>query len=368
MRPWKSHQTHRTLYTLHNLFKKNKKHEPPTCNQRKKKIYKNPIIILLIIGSTLLCLSSNTWILLWTILEINTLAFSRWTTKKPKTSSESTIKYTIIQISSSAIILITAIYSENINKLTNYRNTIFLITRCIKIGASPLHSWFMTIRKTSEWNQFMILATIQKIPPILILSMTKIKSTELIIISTTTIPTISQINRKTTKEILTSSSVFNRSWLISRTILRTKTIIIITLTYMTRMIPIINISSKTQKINNQENSPSKWEKLLISINIAGIPPTINFIGKLWVVKRIRTKRINPLAATIITTRTVNLIIYLQASSRSISRSKKSKKNKIKEKEKISIATTIPIIIIITSGQEKVLIGPKQTKQVKKSKT
>ena len=137
-------------------------------------IYINkPFIIITsstLIISSLIALSRTNWILLWIAMEINILSFIPIITiSKKNQETEATIKYFIAQALGSSLILITSISQWTTSSLP-YTDIILRGAILLKLGIAPIHFWFPSVITSLSWISCIILATWQKLAPLIILS------------------------------------------------------------------------------------------------------------------------------------------------------------------------------------------------------
>lgn len=218
-------------------------------------------------------------------------------------SSESSIKYFIIQAIASSIFLISIIIIITKSKITSesilFNKSIYLIintTICLKLGAAPLHFWFPEIIEGLNWINRLILLTWQKIAPIIILIYT-VKSNlfiSIIIIISTFIGRIGGLNQTSLRKILAFSSINHIGWIFRSIIINEIIWIIYFLIYSIINISII-LSFKQIKIFFlkqifSSNNFNKNINFLIAINIlslGGLPPFLGFLPKWIIIQNIR---------------------------------------------------------------------------------
>jgi len=169
---------------------------------------------------------------------------------KTKIAKEIAIKYFLIQITASRILIIRFLYKENniIRKITLLiSSSLITLSLVIKVAAAPLHTWLIPISNKIRWNRLALLLTWQKIGPLLILLKNNYWKPILIIrLTSILIGTLSQFNMTKTKLIITLSSVTHFGWIII-SIISNKTIpLVYLLIYRIISITIIiNFKKKT---------------------------------------------------------------------------------------------------------------------------
>nr|ALO76977.1 NADH deshydrogenase subunit 2 [Malachiinae sp. GENSP01] len=252
-----------------------------------------------LIFSTLVSISSFSWMGMWMGLEINLLSIIPLMVSNNKYSSESAIKYFVTQALASTLILfsiILLIQKMNFNVEKFYMlliNTALLI----KMGAAPFHFWFPEIMDGLSWNNNLILLTWQKIAPMILL-MYNIKISFffiLIILSCMIISAFMGLNQISLRKILTYSSINNIGWMIPLILYSQLiwTIYFMIYTLITINIVIIfsyyNIFYINQMLIMMNND--FYIKIMMffnMLNLGGIPPFMGFYSK-WLTINLMTK-------------------------------------------------------------------------------
>jgi NADH:ubiquinone oxidoreductase subunit 2 (subunit N) len=110
------------------------------------------------------------------------------------------------------------------------------------------------------------------------------------------------LNKKSFKEILALSSIFNLSWILCAITIRLKILLLFSAIYWARLIPFIEDLLKIR------NKPILFIK---TINLAGIPPLILFLAKWVTLSGMLKSNLILSAALILTIRSVNAFVYLR---------------------------------------------------------
>jgi len=293
-----------------------------------------------------LCISRNSWIIVWITLEINTLAFCGILSiphKKSNKIIECRIKYFIIQSIASSIFIIISIQTKTLYNIIIIQNVI-VITLILKIAASPFQEWFVNIRKTIKKYQLTLIITWQKLAPsFLILFQTKYLLIMFILLSMI-IGSLLQLNTTNIIKIIRYSSVFNLGWILIAITIDTKIFLWLRILYWVSVIIIIyllkNIKINTLNTESKRNI-TKWILLIVIANLAGIPPLSRFLIK-WVLITSMVKLSLVFISTIaLIIRAINFFIYL----RIIRKQVLINTNKIQIENK-TIKKTIKVVIIM----------------------
>nr|YP_010431990.1 NADH dehydrogenase subunit 2 [Abrus yunshanensis]USS62525.1 NADH dehydrogenase subunit 2 [Abrus yunshanensis] len=230
---------------------------------------------------------SNNWISMWMGLEISMLSFLPFMVNKNKLSSESLVKYFIIQSVASTIFLLSVICMLiGVNMLNEMTLTMSML---IKLGSAPFHMWVLMIIETINYLPLFFLLTVLKIPPLSILYQINTKMLTIPIILSMLVSSISCLNQSSMRKTLGFSSIYNIS-LMMISINKFNVMMIYLMIYSTMMILLTNICKK-MKINfiNQMifNEFSIWMKINMWINMlsmSGFPPLMGFSAKLMIIQ------------------------------------------------------------------------------------
>nr|ALO70406.1 NADH deshydrogenase subunit 2 [Brachygluta helferi] len=251
-----------------------------------------------LILSTFITISSNSWMGMWIGLEINLLSIIPLMNNiKNSYSSESSIKYFIVQAISSAIMLMSVILTIKFNTsipLSNINNSISMIfnsSMMTKMGAAPFHFWFPEIMEGLNWFNCFIMMTWQKISPFILLnySINNINFIILVIICSTLIGGIMGLNQTSLRKIFTYSSINHISWMIS-SIMFIETIwfyyLIIYSFILMNLIIVLNTFKifylKQIFMFTSKNLLIYYFFILNLFSLGGLPPFIGFFPK-WII-------------------------------------------------------------------------------------
>jgi len=250
----------------------------------------------LIIG-TLITISSSSWIGIWIGLEINLLSFIPLIIDNNNLiSTESSIKYFLIQAFASLIFLFTIIiYTTKINFLfqiiISYNENIIINSAIIlKLGAAPFHFWFPSLIEGLSWFNSLIILTWQKLAPLIIVSYTAFNNILIIfILFSTFIGRIRGLNQTSLRKILVFSSINHIGWLLISLFYRNLLWIFYFLIYLIINISIIiifylfNLFNINQLFSFNNKFPLlKFCFIINFLSLGGLPPFIGFLPK-WIV-------------------------------------------------------------------------------------
>nr|UBS91930.1 NADH dehydrogenase subunit 2 [Anagonalia melichari] len=235
----------------------------------------------MIIG-VMVCISSNNWMMIWSGLEMSLMSFLPIMIGTNLLSSESMMKYFIIQSLSSSLLMAGLIFIM-MNKEMNF---IIMISLMLKIGMSPFHNWVLSVIEGLDLKSIFFLLTLMKISPMMIMSYMK----EMIWISvfiSLIVGAIFGINQNSMRKILGYSSIFNIGFVCSCinemsmwvTYMIIYSFMLLSLIFM---IFKLNIYYLNQIMINEFDFKIKISFWLIMMSFGGVPPFLGFMNKLMV--------------------------------------------------------------------------------------
>nr|YP_010464275.1 NADH dehydrogenase subunit 2 [Chlorophila portschinski]UUL71652.1 NADH dehydrogenase subunit 2 [Chlorophila portschinski] len=315
------------------------------------KIYKLIFIKSLILG-TIVSISAYSWFPMWMGLEINMLSIiPLMASKKNIYSSESSMKYFIVQAMASLIILMSAMLTllENdlippqMSQMTMMMMNSALLT---KLGAAPFHFWFPEVMEGLSWMNCLIILTWQKVAPFMLIMNNGLNQlmASLVILSCLMISTIMVMNQTSLRKIMAFSSINHIAWMIAalNSSLSSWTIYFVTYCLMNSSIAIsfhkFKLFQMTQLFSTMNtNKQMKTLTILNFLSLAGIPPFIGFLPKWLVIQSMNTAKLHTLALILIMSTLIIMFIYIRISFSSLTLTNdQTKLAKTKNSKTISI--------------------------------
>nr|YP_009241699.1 NADH dehydrogenase subunit 2 [Mesophleps albilinella]AMP87966.1 NADH dehydrogenase subunit 2 [Mesophleps albilinella] len=247
----------------------------------------------ILLFSTLISISSNSWFGCWIGLEINLLSFIPLiSNSKNLLASESSLKYfltqTIASINFLFSILLNFIFMKNfeINLFISFMINSSLL---MKMGAAPFHFWFPNIIEGLSWLNCFILMTWQKITPMILLSYYFNKKFLIIImILNIIIGAIGGLNQTSLRKLMAFSSINNLGWMLSSLMISENLWMFYFFMY-SFLISIIclffhmfNMMYINQLFIMNLNPMLKISLLINFMSLSGLPPFIGFFPK-WLI-------------------------------------------------------------------------------------
>nr|YP_010294715.1 NADH dehydrogenase subunit 2 [Pectocera sp.]ULQ68867.1 NADH dehydrogenase subunit 2 [Pectocera sp.] len=277
--------------------------------------------------STLISISSYSWLGMWLGLEINLLSIiPLMQNAKSILSAEAAVKYFIVQAIASTIILMSIILMMmKINLTTNISSqTTFLMAMnsslLTKMGMAPFHFWFPEVMEGLDWMNCLLILTWQKIAPMILLmyNMKFIMFTSMIILIAMVISGVMAMNQVSLRKILAYSSINHMGWMISTMMIMETVWMYYFLIYSVISINLVMIfkTLKTFFINQlyqamNLNIMTKMFFMMNFLSLSGIPPFLGFLPK-WLTIQVMVQNKMILLPTIMIIFTLVMVfIYLR---------------------------------------------------------
>nr|UBQ34003.1 NADH dehydrogenase subunit 2 [Neoplerochila sp.] len=258
------------------------------------KFNKKKLFLIIMVLSCLMVMSSSSWLSIWMGMEFNLMANIPFLFKnKSKNLSEKIMIYLLIQVMGSIIMLLVVLTK---NMIINMElNLIMTMSMMIKLGLPPFHLWMPEMLNKLNWNTMMVMVTIQKINPLIVMSQLTTQNllTPVMMILAASIGSISGINQLSLNKIITFSSINHMSWIIMNMMMTSNMWIKFFVIYS-----LINISMCTMFkkmgaffINQLSVNSTTYMKMMLFImmmNMGGMPPCPGFMLK-WVTLEFMTE-------------------------------------------------------------------------------
>ena len=257
-------------------------------------------------------------------LEINLLSFIPLITRsKNLFSSESSLKYFLIQALASTIFLFSVLlFFLFLNLKLDVKNYIFLLISSaifIKSGIAPFHFWFPRVIEGLNWQNNLILIIWQKIAPLIILSYC-LNSYLLIfsIVLCVLFGRLGGLNQTSLRKLMAFSSINHLGWILSRIIFNENLWLIYFLLYfiLSFSIILLFLSFKLFNINQifkifNSNFVLKISIFIPLLSLGGLPPFLGFFPKWLVIETIIFINYYFLLIIIISLTLITLFFYLR---------------------------------------------------------
>nr|AAN35020.1 NADH dehydrogenase subunit 2 [Empidonax virescens] len=283
----------------------------------------------LLLGTTI-TISSNHWIMAWTGLEINTLAILPLISKShhPRAIEAST-KYFLVQATASTLLLFSSMINAwftgqwDITQLTHPLSCMLLTAAIsMKLGLVPFHFWFPEVLQGSSLMTSLLLATVMKFPPTILLLLTS-PSLNPTLLSTMAIASAALggwmgLNQTQIRKIMAFSSISHLGWMTIILIYSPKLTLITFYLYSLTTAAIfftLNVTS-TLKLSTLMAAWSKIPTLtatlmLALLSLAGLPPLTGFLPKWLIIQELTKQELTTTATIIALLSLLGLFFYLR---------------------------------------------------------
>nr|YP_010946765.1 NADH dehydrogenase subunit 2 [Pseudoglomeris montshadskii]WGO57522.1 NADH dehydrogenase subunit 2 [Pseudoglomeris montshadskii] len=293
-------------------------------------MFNNSIKIMfffILISGLLIIMSSNSWLGAWMGLEINMLSFiPLMSNENNMLTTEASLKYFLIQALASSILLFLIISSSfNENMFTMYLSLMktFLVTPLLlKSGVAPMHWWFPSVMEGLSWMNCLILLTIQKMAPLMLISYTITFNNYIfymIIITSVAVGAVGGLNQTSLRKIITYSSINHLGWLLIAMKVSENMWISYFLIYSLLTSTVISIiyPSQISMINQTfQLTKNKIIKLMMFsslLSLGGLPPFTGFLPKWIIIQVMMANKILILSSIMVVMSLITLYYYLRIS-------------------------------------------------------
>nr|QNV11764.1 NADH dehydrogenase subunit 2 [Hydrobius fuscipes] len=248
--------------------------------------------------STMISISSQSWMGMWIGLEINLLSIiPLMNHSKNMMSTEASIKYFVTQALASTILLFSIIMMTN--QFFMMENSVYSMTfnsaLLTKMGAAPFHFWFPEVMEGLNWTNSLILLTWQKIAPmVMIMYNINFYYFNFIIVCCMLISGCMGINQISLRKILAYSSINHIGWMIGAMLfIETMwtyyfivySIITMNIVFILSKINVFYLKQLFMALNS--NMIMKMFFILNFLSLGGLPPFIGFFPK-WITIQVMT--------------------------------------------------------------------------------
>lgn len=305
-----------------------------------------PLCILFFTCRFILFFSSSRWFSIWVSIELNTIIFICFLFNNNKQKIERVLNYFIVQRVSSLFLLYRFIRGELWAMNITRPRLLIIITLCLKVGGAPFHRWFIPIALAiSDKILLWIVLTIQKIIPLILLTLNRRKINWILIIFVTLCVILGRslnIAQASIKIIIILSRLSNMGWLLIRSLkkINMENYLLIYTVIVAILIGFMPRTIKTQITKKQTTT------IMLSMAILGrVPPLIGFLPKLIISITLIEKEIFTLLAIILRISTLDIFVYSRIRFLSAIRAKTSLFWESFKKSKVWIfflANTIPL--------------------------
>nr|QTZ18994.1 NADH dehydrogenase subunit 2 [Manota sp. WQY001] len=284
-------------------------------------------LFFMILG-ILISISANSWMGMWMGLEINLLSFIPLMIKtNNQMSTEASIKYFLTQTFASTIFLFSMIIFMlkfnlymifNIDNPNNYISIMMFFSLAIKSGISPFHFWFPNVMEGIDWMNGLMLLTLQKIAPLIIISYLFIYWIYIpMIILSALIGAIGGINQTSIKKIMSFSSINHLSWMLLAMIYNEYLWLFYYLIYTILSFSLVYLFY-IFKLNYLNQLFYSYNYLILNIfffisflSLSGLPPFLGFISKWFIIEMLIKLNFYFILLIMVNSSLITLYFYLR---------------------------------------------------------
>nr|YP_007475015.1 NADH dehydrogenase subunit 2 [Amblyomma cajennense]AFU55264.1 NADH dehydrogenase subunit 2 [Amblyomma cajennense] len=276
-------------------------------------LFKN-VMKWLIVMTILISLSSNSWFILWLMMEMNLLIFISILNKKKMNNSNLMVSYFVIQSFSSTIFfwgsLNFLIFQMFLFKM------IMNISMLIKLAVVPFHFWLTSLSEMIDFSSLWVILTMQKMIPLIVLYTYNVEIIIMFAAISSIIGSILALNSKTIKKILIFSSISHQGWMISLILMKSNFWLTYLLIYSTLIFKISSSLTKVNFINMtslffiNNKYPGKISIISMMLSLGGMPPFLGFFIKLMSII-ILINNFNIIIIILIMSSMINIYFYLR---------------------------------------------------------
>ncbi|YP_004769875.1 NADH dehydrogenase subunit 2 (mitochondrion) [Pieris rapae] len=243
--------------------------------------------------STLISISSNSWLGCWMGLEINLLSFIPLISNtKNLLNTEAALKYFLTQSIASINFLFSIILKMILFKnfeMNNFLSIMINSSLLMKMGSAPFYFWFPNIMEGLSWMNCFILMTWQKISPMILLSYYMNNNfIMLIMMLNAMIGAISGFNQTSIRKLMAFSSINNLGWLMASMMISENMWLMYFLLYsflnliLCFSFSMLNIFYINQILNFNLMTIIKMSLMINFFSLGGLPPFLGFFPK-WII-------------------------------------------------------------------------------------
>nr|YP_009132997.1 NADH dehydrogenase subunit 2 [Graphium chironides]AKB92515.1 NADH dehydrogenase subunit 2 [Graphium chironides] len=276
----------------------------------------------IIFFSTLISISSNSWLGCWIGLEINLMSFIPLiSNSKNLLSSEAALKYFLAQSIASINFLFTILMKMMLLKNFEIHNFISIMinsSMLMKMGSAPFHFWFPNIIEGLSWFNCFIIMTWQKISPMILLSYYFNNNfLMIIVILNVIIGVIGGFNQTSIRKLMSFSSINNLGWMIIALMISENLWFMYLFLYsflisiMCFFFNMMNIYFINQLFIINMNFKIKFYFMINFLSLGGLPPFLGFFPKWIIINFLINNNMNFISFIFIMMSLIMLFIYIR---------------------------------------------------------
>lgn len=234
-------------------------------------------------------ISRNNWVRVWMGLELNLLCFIPFLIQHQQIYREVRVIYFLTQACGSILLLISGVRIGRYEIGIKY---FVIISLLLKVGAAPFHFWYVWVASGVKWSQFYILRTIQKLAPLVLLDLSRLRGKWIFYIRVILCGIVrirGGIHTLSIRKLLVYSSIRHLGWifipLINRKIFWVYYFIVYCLILLIVIIVLAqyNIFHLGQLVACSLSKKGGATLLVVILSLGGLPPFLGFTLKWGVI-------------------------------------------------------------------------------------
>nr|YP_009651404.1 NADH dehydrogenase subunit 2 [Orthetrum melania]QDA21667.1 NADH dehydrogenase subunit 2 [Orthetrum melania] len=278
------------------------------------------IFVFTLISGTVISLSSSSWLGMWMGLEMNLLSFIPLINKnKTPYETESAMKYFLIQAMASILFLVAVLSTELIDFSMNNSSS-YLISSALlmKMGAAPFHFWFPGVMEGIDWASCLLLMTLQKMAPFILISYKMMNNLIIVVIFMSTfVGSVGGLNQNSMRKIMAYSSISHLGWMLSAMLISNNLWVIYFTIYSLLNLAVIymfhihSLFHLSQTFYVKHNPLIKFSMMISMLSLAGLPPFLGFLPKWLVIQSLSGKEMFFMIIFMVMTTLMTLYFYMR---------------------------------------------------------
>nr|DAZ91198.1 TPA_asm: ND2 [Echinogammarus berilloni] len=275
------------------------------------------VFTFLLVTSVFITVSANSWFMAWLGLEINLLAFiPLMINKKNMYSTESTIKYFLVQAFASVVLISSSSLGLSNLFLLNFLVSVALL---LKMAAAPSHQWMPSLVDGLPWPLLFTLFTVQKMNPLMLFFfLSKNNDIYYILITYATFSALAGavggLAQTSLRKIMAYSSIAHMSWVLSAMSLGSWTWLLYFSLYAAVLAPLTYLFWRAQMttLARLMAGGKNYLSMLTAISLAslaGLPPFTGFLPKFLVTQELSGSPLALLLFPLLSGTLISLFFY-----------------------------------------------------------
>nr|YP_006234455.1 NADH dehydrogenase subunit 2 [Gammarus duebeni]AER12201.1 NADH dehydrogenase subunit 2 [Gammarus duebeni] len=256
----------------------------------------HPAVLLFYVSlasSITISISASSWFIAWMGLEVNLLSFiPLLLSKKNKYTTESCLKYFLIQALASVLIIVAALTSVS----SDLSCVVIGLALLMKSGAAPSHQWLPAMIDGLSWFAVSLLLIIQKINPfILIFFLLKSdlihKIMFIYVVVSAWVGAVGGLTQSSLRKIIAYSSIAHLSWVLATMMASSWAWLMYFIAYafvLATLVVLLSYSemSTLTHVTTMNKSYFSFIVAVSILSLGGMPPFTGFLPKFMVTQQL----------------------------------------------------------------------------------